>query len=145
MRKKIIIALLAIIVVVSGYLFLKSFKPKVESGSKMIYVTLINEVAGETLIDNQAFKTDALTLGQFLDETHEGLSITIGDGGFARSIDEFNGLVSDLTSTTGPWLVYESPNNQACALSGFCNVIDEVPIYDQDHFIFKYIDSFSFE
>ncbi len=145
MRKKIVIALLLLVAVLSSYFYLKSLSPKVEDGTKTIYVTIIDEIAGVTLIDKRPYETTALTLGQFLDESHDGMSVTISEGTFARSIDEINGLYSDLYSSTGPWIVYESPNNQACALSGFCDAIDEVPIYDQDHFIFKYVDSFSFE
>ena len=43
---------------------------------------------------------------------------------------------------TGPWWLYESENNEACKAAGFCPAVDETPIQDQDHFTFKYTDSY---
>ena len=145
MRKKLTILAVMLALVLGGYYGLKSLSPKTQKGEKVIYITLIDEIEGVVLIDKQAYNTNVETLGHFFDEDHPGIVVVLKDFGFGRSIEEFNGLVGDMSSANGPWIFYESENNQACLAAGYCSGIDDLPIYDGDHFVFKYSDASLFD
>ena len=147
MFKKLLIALIAAAIVALAYCGINKLipNPPVETGIKKIYITLIDEISDEVLMDKVEFSTDAETLGEFFDEDHEGISIVLGESAFGHSIDAFNGLISNLNNPTGPWIMYSSENNQSCMLNAFCLGIDDLPIYDGDFFVFTYSDISFFE
>lgn len=148
MNKKKLIAIISMIVAVAIIYFgIRFFLTKPETGNKTIYITLIDQTADEdnTLIDNKAFKTDALTFYEFLDEEKKELKIIFGDSGFGHTVDEIYGLAGDMSSANGPWILYESPNNKSCVANGYCLGVDELAIFDDDSFIFKFTSEMMFE
>ena len=145
MFKKILAAFVVIAIVVLGYFAIDSLKPKPVVGKKQITITLVDKITGEVVIDKQVFTTDAETLGGFFDEDHKGIDVTMSTSAYGRAIEDFNGLDGDMASATGPWIVYESENNQSCVANGFCTGIDELPIYDGDYFVFSLTDASLFE
>ena len=145
MRKKLLTIVFIVVVGCLVVFGINRMMPKPPEGTKTIYITLIDRTTEQTIIDNQAFETSSLTLGKFFDENQQGLILVLGDHGFGRSIDEFNGLISDMSSPSGPWIVYSSENNQSCVSNGYCLGIDDLPIYDGDYFVFEYTSEFTFE
>ena len=145
MFKKILAGLAIIAVVVIGYFAIDSLKPKPVAGQKKITITLVDKINDKVIIDKKTFTTTAETLGGFFDEDHKGINVTLSSSDFGRAIDDFNGLDGDMASATGPWITYESANNQSCVANGYCTGIDDLPIYDGDDFVFSFSDSSFFE
>lgn len=148
MNKKKIIAIIAMIAfVVVAYFGIRFLMPKPVTGDKTISITLIDQTADEDkiLIDKKTFKTDALTLYELLNENQKELKVIFGDSGFGHTVDEIFGLVGDMSSANGPWILYESANNESCVTNGFCLGVDELPIYDGDDFTFKFTSEMIFE
>ena len=157
MRKKIFIGLLAAAVVALLYVAADIYitvrnhadrrrtEQMYQPETKTIYLTFVDKINGVTLIDNQAFSTQRVTLGGFLEEDHPEFVIILSKWGEqGRAIVAFNindhGYVSDFASTTGPWIMYSSDNNESCVANGFCLGIDNFHIADGDRFVFEYTD-----
>ena len=143
MRKKLLIAALAVLTVILAYFALTKLPPQQQSGQKTVYITLLDEMSEQVIIDKQAYKTSATTLGSFFDENPQGISVKLEASSFGRFILEINGL--DGSKAEGPWILYDSPNNQVCLASGLCSGIDDLPIFDGDEFVFRYTLTYSFE
>ncbi len=138
MKNKIIVIILAIVATIGIVFAINMTMPKKDVGNKTIYVTLIDETTNKTLLDKQSYKTDAETLGLFLDEENTDLVVVLTKYSFGRAIEVINGLKGDMNNPAGPWIIYTSSNNKACLAAGFCTGVDELPIYDKDEFVFKY-------
>lgn len=144
MSKKIIIILSAIVLTVLAYLAINSFYPKPIEGQKSIYISIYDETTNTIVLEKEAFKTTAKTLGEFFDEKHDGITISLVGSPLNRAIEVFNGIDSGLNNPEGPWLLYSSDNNQSCVSNGFCLGVDSLPIYDGDYFSFKLVSTFDF-
>ena len=152
MRKKIFIGLLGVVVVALLYGLVDHFILKAPShpGEKTIYITFVDDINKETIIDKQAYKTKAETLGAFFDEGHEEFTVILDGGGelgraIVGMIIDRQGFTSDFASATGPWIMFGSDNNESCVANGYCLGIDNFPIADGDRFVFEYSDASIFD
>jgi len=140
--KKILVILGLVVVVALGIFGANQIFFPTEKGAKQITISVIDEMTNKVIIDKKVVRTDALELGELLTEQAEKLDIVMQDGSFGRYVESISGLTGDMNSKTGPWILYSSPNNEACKSAGWCPGVDDLPIMDQDEFIFKLTDKF---
>jgi hypothetical protein len=123
-------------------------RSKLQAGSKAIRIVLmVDETAGRKTIVDKTVKTDALTLGELLDEMQQRKQLTLEFKGnktdaLGRYIIGINGYVTS-DAVKGPWWLYNSITNKDCIAAKYCAGIDTAPIYDQDLFTFTYTSSFN--
>lgn len=138
-NKKKIIALLAIVAVVLGIMFvIKKIAPPVEKqqGSKQVTI-IVKDLEGKEVF-NKTFGTDAEYLDQLLEEHAEELQLDIsGVGEYGRSVNGLCGIVTEDWSV-GPWWIYESENSECCKTNGFCPSVDTCIILDGEIYIFSF-------
>jgi hypothetical protein len=132
-----LVAVVGVSIIGAGQIFFPT-----EQGAKQITITVIDEMNNKVVVDKKVVRTDALELGELLDEQKEKLDVVMQDGSFGRYIESISGLVGDMNSKTGPWILYSSTNNEACKAAGWCPGVDDLPIKDQDEFTFKLTDKF---
>ncbi len=140
-----------IAVLVLGALLLTGFNwynhSKLQKGSKQIQIVVsIDENGTKKVIYDNTTRTDALKLGDLLDEltTAKKLAIELSGsktdtyGRFILGIE--NHKVTDMTK--GPWWLYNSATNPDCVSAGYCAGIDMAPIYDKDVFTFNFTSTY---
>jgi len=134
MKKKLLMIIAAAVVFMGLGLVFKQVMPKKEIGSKELTITITDTVEGKELY-SKTIKTDALTLGELLDE-REDLEAVLVDSDFGRFLISLLGVEGAEDYSTY-WL-YGSPNNKACQEAGYCTGADDLPIYDGDEFNFTF-------
>lgn len=107
-----------------------------EKGSKAIQIVIQDDQ--QNVLFDKIIRTDALTLGDLLDEMVANKLIAIDFEGnktdtYGRYITKINDKEA---ATSGPWWIYSSENNTECVSAGYCAGIDMNPIRDQDKFTF---------
>lgn len=126
MNKKIVAAVLVVVLLVVGMVFAYSkFSEKAVEGSKSITIEVVND-KGESV--TYELKTDALYLEQAMNEAAEkGLTYSGYEGPYGMTVDTVNGLYADYTATGSYWSFYVN--------GGYCNYgISEQPVEDGDAF-----------
>jgi hypothetical protein len=120
---------------------------KMQAGSKAIRIVMtVEETAGKKTILDKTVRTDALTLGELLDQmqTKKQLKLNVAGtksdqlGRYIVGINEY--VTTD--SAKGPWWLYNSLTNKECVSAKYCSGIDSAPIYDKDLFTFTFTSSF---
>jgi len=120
---------------------------KLQKGSKQIQIVVsIDENGTNKVIYDKTTRTDALKLGDLLDElvTANKLSIDLSGnktdayGRFILGIEDYK--VTDMAK--GPWWLYNSTTNPDCVAAGYCAGIDMAPIYDKDIFTFTFTSTY---
>jgi len=134
MKKKLLMILAAAVVFMGLGLVFKQVMPKKEVGSKELIITITNTIEGKELY-SKTIKTDALTLGELLDE-REDFEAVLVDSDFGRYVISLLGVEGE-EDWSIHWL-YDSPNNKACQEAGYCTGADDLPIYDGDEFNFTF-------
>lgn len=135
---KVLVAASLLLLVVFGYQLVN--KSKVEKGSKSITITAIDQRIDPPvyLIESKEFNTNALYLGELLDEINQQEQTFSFTGNktdmYGRMLVAIKDIKQDL-SANHYWM-YESSNNVECKAAGFCSGVDQLPIYDQDVFVF---------
>ncbi|TFG81886.1 MAG: hypothetical protein E4G74_03485 [Erysipelotrichales bacterium] len=120
---------------------------KLQAGSKAIRIVLmIDAESGKTTLMDKTVRTDALTLGELLDQMQTKKQLTLSLNGsksdpFGRYIVGINEYITT-DSTNGPWWLYNSITNPDCISAQYCAGIDQAPIYDKDLFTFTFTSSF---
>ncbi len=121
---------------------------KLQAGSKAIRIVLsVDEATGKKTILDKTVRTDALTLGELLDQmqTKNLLKLNLAGnksdqlGRYVVGINEF--VTTD--AAKGPWWLYNSLTNKECVSAKYCAGIDAAPIYDKDLFTFTFTSSFN--
>lgn len=134
---KIVVALVVCALLAFGVNAWNKSKNPVVEGSKTITVELY--VGGELAGSFEA-KTDAEYLGDFLKECVEKgtLKMEYQDSQYGMYITGLgtNELYAQ-DESAGLYWVYESPDNHACQLAGYCDAANLVPIEDGNHFVFN--------
>lgn len=145
-NKKLVAIILVLIIALISIFAINKLLPNGEVGDKTLYFTLINEIedSPETIYENREIKTSQENLGAVLNEQTEELQVTIGCDAseYGRCLEGMGGLNGDLSSASGPWILYESDNNELCLNAGYCPGIDDLTIADGDSFTFRYTDSY---
>ena len=146
MKKKLWIALVAIVLVVAAFFVFKSndfFQGT--KGEKEIFITIKNEETNEILLDKESFYTDAENLGDFLEEKKEVLGIVMEDSEYGRFVTTVKNLAStDINN--GPWWMYayKSPSKNLDMEVGQAPGVDEVGLSDQDEITFIFTKDIGF-
>lgn len=121
---------------------------KLQVGSKAIRIVLmVDETTGSKTILDKTVRTDALTLGELLDQMQTKKQLTLELKGnksdpLGRYIVGINEYVT-VDAAKGPWWLYNSITNKDCVSAKYCAGIDTAPIYDQDLFTFTFTSSFN--
>jgi len=137
MKKNAVRIGIALLVLVLGLGAYKVYTDsRKEVGAKAIEIVIKDDK--ETVLFDKVIHTDALTLGDLMDEMVAKKLITISFEGnktdtYGRYITKINALEA---GTAGPWWIYSSANNTECVAAGYCGGIDVNPIHDKDIFTF---------
>lgn len=143
--KKVWMSIAVLGIVGLAYLGLKPMLFPSMEGSKTINLKIVLE--DESIIFDSIIKTDALTLGELMEEVDEFYddihieytgSKTDAYGRMLLAINEHK----TLDMSTGPWWLVESENNSDCLAAGYCNGVDLQSIYDRDHFTLNFTSSY---
>lgn len=136
MKKKWLLVVGAVVVIL-GVLWIPQMMEKDgDKGEKQITIQL--KGFEKEMVELQ-FDTDAKTLTDLL-KSEESLKAKLENSEYGTLIIGLYGKKQDLEK--GPWIVYESENNQVCVEYGMCPVSDDVILADQDVFLFELVDSF---
>lgn len=108
-----------------------------ETGAKAIQIVIQDDK--ENVLLDKVVHTDALTLGDLLDEMIADKKVTISfEGSKTDTYGRFITSINDVeASTAGPWWIYSSENNTECKAAGYCGGVDINPIHDKDKFTFS--------
>lgn len=114
-------------------------RPQVVVGEKAI--TLI--ITFDTEPQQFVVQTDAMTLGELLEELHTNNVFTVTFSGspndtFGRGLQGLNNLVTPQMSLGPQWWGWTSENNPQCVRDGFCSGVDFQTIEDGDIFVFTF-------
>ena len=137
---------LALLITAGLFLGIQAYqRSQYEKGLKeihvIVYVPSNDSQLNQTLFD-QTVHTDALTVGDLLDQLVLNKDLTVSFAGnktdpYGRYIVGINGVISE-NSMSGPWWLYNSTTNSTCVSAGYCNGIDQQAITDQDVFEFTF-------
>lgn len=107
-----------------------------EKGAKAIQIVIQDDQ--KNVLFDKVIHTDALTLGDLLDEMVADKLITIDfEGSKTDTYGRYITMINDKEAgTAGPWWIYGSENNTECVSAGYCAGIDVNPIHDKDKFTF---------
>lgn len=140
MKKKVIWALIALVLIFGVALGTSLFRKPTQTGDKEIHVKVIDQTQEkEQIVLEDSYYTDASTLTEFLNET-DALDASMEQSDYGSLLMEIAGLKQDMDK--GPWLVFDSENNTVCKEAGMCPAMDDVLIEDQDEFTFSLISEF---
>ena len=129
-NKKILVAVISMLIVaVAGILYVV-FAPNAVNGSKAINVIVVDDKGKETVYKT---RTDAEYLRKALEEMKD-LKIEGTEGKFGLYVNTVNGVKADYETDKTYWSFYLG--DKQCNYS-----IDEQPIKDGDTFYIKYINS----
>ena len=137
-NKKIVVALIALILVISGIFVYRMLGQ--DKGDKDISIVI--KVEDTTLYD-KTVDTDAGTLADLLKEMEKNKEIKLEyeGGGYGMFI---TGLGSDKLYTNNEsaskYWVYNSDNNKQCIDAGYCDGADDLKIKDGDSFVFELVE-----
>ena len=137
-NKKIVVALIALILVISGIFVYRMLGQ--DKGDKDISIVI--KVEDTTLYD-KTVDTDAGTLADLLKEMEKNKEIKLEyeGGGYGMFI---TGLGSDKLYTNdesaSKYWVYNSDNNKQCIDAGYCDGADDLKIKDGDSFVFELVE-----
>ncbi len=128
--------LIAILVFVVVYFGVKTFnKPKVVEGEKAVQIIVLDE-EDKTAID-KTFNTDALLLGDLIDEINKENETFILEGSIDSEFGRFILEIVDIEKDESHYWIYDSENNSVCLAEEFCPGIDSLAIEDLDIFVFS--------
>lgn len=139
---KIGVALIALLVVIGGYFAINSFMGG-QSGSKTIIVTIKDDSVNKVLVDKKNYKTDAETLGAFLDQYKEEFQVEMETSDFGRFITGLKGIkTTDMKN--GPWWMYahRSPSQNLNRKVGDAPGADALGLFDKDEVEFVFTNKF---
>ncbi len=140
MKKKWLYAAVALIVIAAAVLIGTLVQNNAHKGDKEITVTVVDQTKdSEEEVFNKKLYTDAEDLTSFLKEQTE-LKAEIEDSTYGSLLTSICSLDQDMEK--GPYLVFESDNNQTCKDYGMCPAMDDVVLEDGDSFAFKLIAGF---
>ena len=140
MKKKWLYAAVALIVIAAAVLIGTLVQSNAHKGDKEITVTVVDQTKdSEEEVFNKKLYTDAEDLTSFLKEQTE-LKAEIEDSTYGSLLTSICSLDQDMEK--GPYLVFESDNNQTCKDYGMCPAMDDVVLEDGDSFTFKLIAGF---
>ena len=140
MKKKWLYAAVALIVIAAAVLIGTLVQNNAHKGDKEITVTVVDQTKdSEEEVFNKKLYTDAEDLTSFLKEQTE-LKAEIEDSTYGSLLTSICSLDQDMEK--GPYLVFESDNNQTCKAYGMCPAMDVVVLEDGDSFTFKLIAGF---
>lgn len=125
--KKLLLALIPILIIAVLAVIFVVFKPVGSAGSKKIEIDVVND-AGETETYN--VKTDAEFLRQAMEETKK-LTFSGEESEYGMMVTEVNGVTADYNVDQSYWAFYV--NNEYCNYG-----IDEQPVADGDVFRIEY-------
>lgn len=110
---------------------------QLEKGAKAIQIVIEDDK--ENVLLDKTIHTDALTLGDLLDEMIEDKVLTITfEGNKTDTYGRFITIINDFEAAqAGPWWIYSSDNNTECVAAGYCGGVDVNPIRDKDKFTFS--------
>lgn len=135
---KLLLAFILLIMVVLGYSYIQN--QKTIKGEKKITITAIDYRTEPPLylINEETYNTDALYLGELLDEINKKDLIFVLQGNKSDMYGRMLVSIKDVNQdpNANQYWLYESSNNESCKSAGFCNGVDQLPIADQDIFIF---------
>ncbi len=140
MKKKIVWAFAALVLILGVTLGTSLFRKPAQTGDKEIHVKVIDQTqTKEQIVLEDSYYTDASTLTEFINET-DALDASMEQSDYGSLLMEIAGLKQDMDK--GPWLVFDSENNTVCKEAGMCPAMDDVLIEDQDEFTFSLISEF---
>lgn len=140
MKKKWLYAAVALIVIAAAVLIGTLVQNNAHKGDKEITVIVVDQTKdSEEEVFNKKLYTDAEDLTSFLKEQTE-LKAEIEDSTYGSLLTSICSLDQDMEK--GPYLVFESDNNQTCKDYGMCPAMDDVVLEDGDSFTFKLIAGF---
>ena len=140
MKKKWLYAAVALIVIAAAVLIGTLVQNNAHKGDKEITETVVDQTKdSEEEVFNKKLYTDAEDLTSFLKEQTE-LKAEIEDSTYGSLLTSICSLDQDMEK--GPYLVFESDNNQTCKDYGMCPAMDDVVLEDGDSFTFKLIAGF---
>lgn len=140
MKKKWLYAAAALIVIAAAVLIGTLVQNSAHKGDKEITVIVVDQTKdSEEEVFNKKLYTDAEDLTSFLKEQTE-LKAEIEDSTYGSLLTSICSLDQDMEK--GPYLVFESDNNQTCKDYGMCPAMDDVVLEDGDSFTFKLIAGF---
>lgn len=126
-KKKVLLALIPVVLIAVLAIVFLVFKPGTTSGSKKVEIDVVNNV-GETKAYN--VKTDAEYLRQAMEET-KGLTFSGTESEYGMMVIEVNGVTADYNVDKSYWAFYVNDE--------YCNYgIDEQPVADGDVFRIEY-------
>lgn len=126
-KKKVLLALIPVVLIAILAIVFLIFKPGTTSGSKKVEIDVVNNV-GETKAYN--VKTDAEYLRQAMEET-KGLTFSGTESEYGMMVIEVNGVTADYNVDKSYWAFYVNDE--------YCNYgIDEQPVADGDVFRIEY-------
>lgn len=140
---KISIAILVIIGAVFAYKYINNnTAPNGTKGDKTITVTIKDDENNKILVDNEEFKTNATTLGEFLKENTDRLNVKLDVSQFGSFILGLKDIeTKDMKN--GPWWMYSytSPKQNLNYKIGEAPGIDSINIQDGDSVQFVFTKS----
>lgn len=141
MNKNLIKILIALAILgISLAVYQTVFAPDVQVGQKDITIEVVDRRTHPetTVMKSTTYTTQAQFLGELIDQINEKTMTFTLTGNksdtFGRMLTSIKGIEQN-TNANQYWM-YESLNNAECVKSGFCSAMDQLPIYDQDHFVF---------
>jgi len=149
MKKNILKIAIAITVGIFVFFGVRTLTaPDTEEGAKAILVTVEIEQEDKSYktIYEETVHTDGLVLSDLLLEMNDKGLLKVELSGnktdpYGRSLQTM-GEYTFTDWNTGPWWLYNSDNNPDCVAAGYCSGVDSCPIYDNDHFVFRYTTSY---
>jgi hypothetical protein len=148
MKKTIIRIGVAALFAIVSFTVIKAYVFPTQSGSKEVQIIFeVDQEVGDNLVVlDITTKTDALTVGDLLDEIVLEEKVEISYSGlksdtYGRYILGYGDYVTT-DSATGPWWLFNSTTNKDCVDAGFCSGIDLAPVYDQDIFVFTFTSTY---
>ena len=126
-KKKVLLALIPVVIIAVSALVFFVFKPGTSAGSKKIVINVVNNVGDEKSYN---VKTDAEYLRQAMEEA-DGLEFSGEESEYGMMVTEVNGVTADYNVDQSYWAFYV--NNEYCNYG-----IDEQPVTDGDVFRIEY-------
>lgn len=140
---KIVIAILVIIGAVFGYKYINNkTAPNGTKGDKTITVTIKDQENNKVIVDNEEFKTNAVTLGEFLKENTDRLKVKMDTSQFASFVVGLEGIETK-DMKVGPWWMYsyKSPEQNLDYKIGEAPGVDSINIQNGDSVQFVFTKS----
>ncbi len=137
---KILISLAIIFVAVLAFFAIDKFLGGDEvTGDKQVLITIIDESNNKTLLEDEKFSTDAITLEEFLNENKEELKVEIENSEYGAFLNGIYGIKTE-DMTNGPWWMYGySSSDQGINYEvGQAPGISDINLGKENSIIFKF-------